>query len=107
MPSRFRFPWDFADSWHLLLSLWVFNFNVFAEFIGSPLGEAAKRADPPTSAVKALNPRAGRTRGRRERKGDVTIPMWGPAVTRHPGFRRGTRRAKQRREEHFCCRLAG
>ena len=75
MPSRFRFPWDFADSWHLLLSLWVFNFNVFAEFIGSPLGEAAKRADPPTSAVKALNPRAGRTRGRRERKGDVTIPI--------------------------------
>ena len=54
--------------------LGVFNFNVLAEFMKKLLGEATKRADPPTSAVKALNPRAGRTRGRRERKGDFTIP---------------------------------
>ena len=33
--------------------------------------------------------------------------MLGPAVNRQPGFRRGTRRAKQRREEQPCCRLAG
>ena len=52
----------------------VFSFNVLAEFMEKLLGEATKRADPPTSAVKALNPRAGRTRGRRERKGDFTIP---------------------------------
>ena len=27
--------------------------------------------------------------------------MLGPTVNRQPGFRRGTRRAKQRSEEHF------
>ena len=32
--------------------------------------------------------------------------MLGPAVNRQPGFRRGTRRAKQRREEQPCW-LAG
>ena len=37
--------------------------------------------------------------------------MLGPAVNRQPGFRRGTRRAKQRSEEHCllqagrCCNL--
>ena len=35
------------------------------------------------------------------------IAMLVPAVNRQPGFRRGTRRAKQRREEQPCCRLAG
>ena len=29
--------------------------------------------------------------------------MLGPAVNRQPGFRRETRRAKQRREEQPCC----
>ena len=28
-------------------------------------------------------------------------PMLRPAVNRQPGFRRGTRRARQRREKHF------
>ena len=43
-------------------------------------------------------------------RGDPETPMLGPAVNRQPGFRRGTRRAKQRHEEQPCWlagRLAG
>ena len=44
-------------------------------------------------------------------RGRPGTPMLGPAVNRQPGFRRGTRRAKQRSEEHCllqpgrCCKL--
>ena len=36
----------------------------------------------------------------------ISASMLGPALNRQPGFRRGTRRAKQRREEQPC-RVAG
>ena len=45
-------------------------------------------------------------------RGHPRKPMLGPAVNRQPGFRRGTRRAKQRSEEQCllqtgrCCNLA-